>query len=116
MLRILIDQDFDQDILRGIIRRAPAVDALTAYEVGLSAAPDPQLLAWAAENGRVMLTHDRKTMPHHAASRMLAREKMAGVIIVPRRLPISQVIDEFEMIVTCSSGDEWENIIKYLPF
>jgi hypothetical protein len=116
MLRILIDQDFDQDILRGIIRRVPTINALTAYEVGLSAAPDPQLLAWAAENKRVVLTHDRKTMPHHAASRMAAGAKMAGVIIVPRRLPIGQVIDELEMIVTCSSDDEWENIIKYLPF
>ena len=55
MLRILIDQDFDQDILKGLIRRVPDLDAVTAHEVGLSAAPDPQLLTWAADNSQVLL-------------------------------------------------------------
>jgi hypothetical protein len=115
MLRILIDQDFDQDILRGLIRRVPDLDAVTAHEVGHSAAPDPQLLAWAADEDRVLFTHDRKTMPGHAADRVAAGRKMPGTIIVPRRLPISQAIDEIEVIVTCSLPGEWENTVRYLP-
>jgi hypothetical protein len=115
MLRILIDQDFDQDILRGLIRRVPALDAVTAHEVGLSAAHDPQILAWAAGEGRVVFTHDRKTMPGHAAVRVAAGQKMPGTIVVPRRLPISQAIDELEIILTCSLPDEWENTVRYLP-
>lgn len=37
MLKILIDQDFDHDILRGLIRRLPKVDFVTDFDVGLSA-------------------------------------------------------------------------------
>ena len=44
MLRILVDQDFDHDILRGFIRRVPQLDSITAYEVGMSEASDPELL------------------------------------------------------------------------
>lgn len=115
MLRLLIDQDFDQDILRGLLLRVPNLDAVTAYEVGLSAAPDPEALKWAANEGRILLTHDRQTMPGHVADLMSAGEKVAGVVIVSRKLPIGRVIDNLEIIVMCSLENEWENIIRHLP-
>lgn len=91
------------------------MDAVTAHQVGLSAFSDPELLAWAANAGRIIVTHDRKTMPGHAADRMAAGEKISGVFVVSRRLPISQVIDDLELMVTCSLENEWENIVRYLP-
>lgn len=115
MLRLLVDQDFDQDIIRGLLRRIPNLDSVTAYEVGLSEAVDPDLLVWAAKEARILVTHDRTTMPNHAAELMAEGENIAGVIIVPRRLSLSHVIDELEIIVTCSDVHEWENIIRYLP-
>jgi predicted nuclease of predicted toxin-antitoxin system len=77
MLRLLVNHDIDQDILRGLLRRVPDVDAVTAYEVGLDKAEDPELLAWAAESGRVLVTHDRRTMPAHAAHRLAAGDDIA---------------------------------------
>jgi hypothetical protein len=55
-------------------------------------------------------------MPYHATSRIARAEKIAGVIIVSRQLPVSQVINELEIVVSCSDMVEWENVIKYLPF
>jgi hypothetical protein len=115
MLRLLIDQDLDHVILRGLLLRVPNADVITAHKVGLSDAPDPDLLAWAEEQKRIVVTHDRRTMPSHAAVRIARGESVAGVIVVSRRLPVSQVIDDLEIIVTCSDMGEWENIIKHLP-
>lgn len=115
MLRLLIDQNFDQDILRGLTHRIPNLDAVTAYDMGLSAATDPELLAWAADNGRIIVTHDRQTMPDHVAGRITSGEKVAGVVIVPQRLQIGRAIDDLEIIVMCSSEDEWENVVRHLP-
>jgi hypothetical protein len=115
VLRLLIDQDFDQDLLRGLARRVPNLDAVTAHQLGLGTTSDPELLARAAEAGRIVVTHDRKTMPGHAADRVAAGEKMSGVFVVSRQLPISEVIDDLEIMVTCSHESEWENIIRYLP-
>jgi predicted nuclease of predicted toxin-antitoxin system len=70
MLRLLIDQDLDHDILRGLLRRIPQLDALTAFEIGMSRATDAQLLTWAEREGRIIVTHDRKTMPKHAVDLM----------------------------------------------
>jgi hypothetical protein len=115
MLRLLIDQDLDHVILRGLLLRVPDVDIITAYQAGLSNASDPDLLAWAADNARIVVTHDRATIPFHAATRIALGERVAGIIIVPRRLPISRVIRDLAIIVSCSDAGEWENIIKHLP-
>ncbi len=63
MLRLLVDQDFDQDIMRGLARRTSEIDAIMAFEAGLSTVDDPELLRWAAEADRIVVTQDRKTMP-----------------------------------------------------
>ena len=115
MLKVLVDQDFDHDILRGLIRRLSKLDYATAFEIGLDEVEDPELLLWAAGNNRILLTHDRKTMPKHFAALFERGENLAGVIIVPRRLPIGQAIDELELIITCSEQSEWKNLIKILP-
>lgn len=89
MLRLLIDQDLDHVILRGLLLRIPNLDVMTAHHAGLSNASDPEVLAWAAEQGRVVVTHDRRTMPYHATSRIASEEKLAGLIVISRQLPIS---------------------------
>ena len=115
MLRLLIDQDLDHDILRGLIRRIPQLDAVTAFEIGMSRATDPELLTWAAKENRVIITHDRTTMPAHASNLLRAGKVMAGLAIVSRRLALHQVLDDLELMITCSEGDEWSNVIQYLP-
>lgn len=60
MLRLLIDQDLDHVILRGLLLRVPNLDVITAHQVGLSDASDPNLLAWAAEHRRIVVSHHRQ--------------------------------------------------------
>ena len=115
MLRLLIDQNFDHDILRGLERRIPTLDYVTTGEVSLSRTPDPELLEWAAAERRVILTHDQSTMPDHIAERLGNGQEIFGVLIVPRGLPIGAAIDELELIVNCSEEDEYKNRYLYLP-
>lgn len=115
MLRLLIDQNFDHDILRGLERRLPNLDYVTTVEMGLSKASDPKLLDWAAVERRVILTHDQSTMPDHVAERMSSGNEVFGVIIVSRSLPIGIVIDELELIVECSNEDDILNRYLFLP-
>ena len=70
MLRLLIDHNVDYDILRGLFHRLPQLDAVTAFEIGMSKATDAELLNWAALAGRVLVTHDLQTMPGHATDLM----------------------------------------------
>lgn len=115
MLRILIDQNFDQRILRGLLRRTSGIDYLTTYEIGFGEASDVEILEWAAQEIRIILTHDINTFPEFAFERMAKGEKISGVVIVPQEMPIGKAIDDLEIIITCSVENEWENIVRYLP-
>lgn len=85
MLRLLSDENFNGEIVRGLFRANPTIDLVRVQDVGLLAADDPAILASAAETGRVLLTHDIATMPSFAYDRMSAGQPMPGVFIVNRR-------------------------------
>ena len=79
--------------MRGLLHcRQPDLDILRVQDVGLSGADDPDVLAWAAENSRIVLTHDRATMSDYAYERVAAGENMAGVFILNDRFPIGSAV------------------------
>lgn len=94
MLKLLTDENFNGDIIRGLFLRQPDLDLLRVQDVGLGEVDDPTILAWAAINGRILLTHDRATMPDFAYNRLVRGESLAGVFVVNDRMPIRQAIDE----------------------
>jgi predicted nuclease of predicted toxin-antitoxin system len=115
MLRILFDENLNQRIVRGLRRRVPSLDYVVAQDVGLQGREDPHVLAWAAEEQRILITHDLKTIPRFAYERVSTHQAMPGVIAVPDTLPIGQAIEEIAIIVECSAQSEWENQVVYLP-
>ncbi|MFQ5760437.1 MAG: DUF5615 family PIN-like protein, partial [Acidiferrobacterales bacterium] len=94
MLRLLVDQNFNHKILRGLMDRVPQLDVVTTQEVGLSRMSDPELLTWAAAEGCILVTHDLQTIPDFASDSIHAGQPMPGVFVVPRHLPIGQVIED----------------------
>lgn len=115
MLRLLFDENVNQRILRGLKLRLPRLDYVVAQDVGLKGFADPDVLAWAAEHNRVLLTHDLKTIPRYADERVAAGEAMPGAIVFAESLPIGQAIEELAVVIECSEQSEWENQIIHLP-
>jgi len=76
MLRLLADENFNGDIVRALLLRQPDLDIVRVQDVGLAGVDDPDILAWAAGNDRIVLTHDRATLPDYAYERLAAGEKM----------------------------------------
>lgn len=115
MLRLAADENFNNDILRGLVRRNPSLDIVRIQDVGLSAADDPTVLAWAAEQERVLLTHDVSTITRYAYERLERGDRMAGVIEASLTVPVGTAIDDLLLLAECSEQDEWEGYILYLP-
>ena len=90
MVRFLTDEDFDARFLAALLNLAEAfqlqIDVVRVQDVGLIGASDPSILEWAALNGRVLLTHDRRTMVPYAWDRVSDGSPMAGVVLLRRRL------------------------------
>lgn len=88
---------------------------MTALDIGMSESSDRELLVWAAREGRVLITHDRKTMPKYAAALLKEGKSIAGILVVSRRLPLHQVLKELELAVVGSDSHDWIDLIDYLP-
>ena len=115
MLRLATDEDFNNRILRGLIRRKPELDILRVQDAGLIGKSDAEVLEWAAAEGRVLLTHDVTTMRQHAYKRIAAGMSMPGVFIVSQEIPIAQAIEDILLIAEYSLQGEWEGQIRFLP-
>ncbi len=115
MLRFLIDENFNHRILRGLKRALPGIDYIIAQSAGLKGHRDPEVLSWAAENGRILVTHDLKTIPKHAYERGRAGLPMPGVLAVPDSLPIRNAVEDLVLVAECCTEAELENVVLYLP-
>ncbi len=115
MLRLLGDENFNGDIVRGLRLRRPDLDLLRVQDVGLEQAEDPAILAWAADRERIVLTHDRATMPDFAYRRIRAEQPMPGLFVVDDRMGIGQAIEELLLIDAASEPGEWADRVLYLP-
>jgi Domain of unknown function (DUF5615) len=113
-VRYQADADLNQAIVTGVLRRESTIDFQTAFAAGLEGIKDPEVLAIAAQQGRILVTQDRKTMPLEFAEFITTNES-SGVIIVSRKLPIEIVIEELLLIWAASSTEEWVNRIAKLP-
>ena len=115
MLLLAADENFNNDILRGLLRRDPTLDIVRIQDVGLTHAPDTVILEWAAQENRVLLTHDLNTITKFAYERIVAGKRMPGVIEVNRSVPISVAIEDILLLAVTSSSGDWEGQIIYLP-
>jgi hypothetical protein len=114
-MKFLADENFEGAIFRGLLRRQPKIDVLRVQDVGLDGADDPTILEWANEVGRVILTHDRRTMPRYAYARMAERKSIAGMLVMKATIPVGQAIEDILLIEAASTSAEWINMVQDLP-
>jgi hypothetical protein len=115
VIKLASDENFDEDIVRGLLRRRPELDIVLVREAGLTASPDPDILAWAAGEQPILLTHDRDTMPNFAYDRVRAGEPMPGVFLVRDRTPKGHAIEQLLLAVDCLSAEDCKDRVMYFP-
>ncbi len=115
MLFLIADENFNNTIVRGLLRIKPNLDILRVQDVGLFSADDPTVLEWAAKEDRILLTHDVATITQYAYERVNAGKYMPGVIEVSRKVPLGIAIEDILFIAEACEHGELEGQILYLP-
>jgi hypothetical protein len=115
VLRLVTDENFDGRILRGLMTRLPDLDVVRAQDAGLTGSSDRELLEWAAQEGRVLLTHDRRTMTGFAIERVRAGQTLAGVVVVSRWMSVGDALRDVELLIGASEPEELRQQLLYLP-
>jgi hypothetical protein len=80
----------------------------------VESASDAELLSFAAKEGQLLVTHDRKTMPKYFG-RFIETQNSAGVLIISQSCETSVAIEELVLIWEASEADEYLNLIRPIP-
>src|SRR5437870_235369 len=115
MLRLLSDEDIPGAIVRGLRQRQASIDIVRVQEVALMNTPDPDVLEWAAREGRLVITRDRNTMTRFAYDRVSQGLPMPGVFVIPEDMPIGNAIKELDLIALASGPDDRRDQVIFLP-
>jgi len=115
MLRLLFDEDVHGDIVDGLRRRQPSSDCVRAQDVGLAHTPDAVILEWAAQQRRVVVSVDKRTLAAHAWDRVAHGLPMTGVAILRTILTIGQAINELELVAIAGTPEDFRDQVIYLP-
>ena len=91
------------------------MDFLSAQEANLAGVPDPSVLAMAAEQDRILVSHDFHTMPWHFGEFLEAKGFSPGVFLVMQHAAIAEVIDELVLVWAASDAEEWRTRILVIP-
>lgn len=117
--RFLADEDFDEDVVRGVKRKRPGIEFLTAAEARTLHLEDPAVLRRARELDLILITHDRKTMPRHFGDLLMELregETSPGMFMVTQDAhSLGEIIDAIVEVYDLSGHDEWRNQIRDLP-
>ena len=113
----LLDEHVSHAIVRGLELREPA---LQIFVMGGPGAPaigtgDPELLFWIEERGCLLVTNNRRTMPIHLRHHLEAGNHVPGILIIPARPTIGEIIDELHLIWGASLPNEYQDLIVNLP-
>jgi len=115
MIKLLADENLDNTIIRGLLRRNSDIDIVRVQDIRLSGEDDPVVLEWAANEGRVLLTHDVATITRYAYERLTKGLTMPGVIEISTDAPVGRVIEDLFVILECGTAEDLDGQIYYLP-
>ena len=114
-IKLLTDEDFSHRAIRGVRLKLPTIDMVTVQQAGLRTSSDRLVLQFAAETGRVLLSHDEHTMIAAASRRVRDNLPMPGLLLAPQQTPVGRLVAAIVLIAECSRENEWNNRIEYLP-
>ena len=113
-IKFLADASLNRAIVSGVIRAEPSVDFLSAAAGHLEGVADNEVLAIASREGRVLVTHDIKTMPFQFAQ-FLANAESPGVMLISQKTSVAEAIESLVLVWLASEPAEWVNRICRLP-
>ena len=114
-MRFVADENFNGNILKGLRQKYNDVDIVRIQDTALQSAADSVVLDWAAQEGRIVLTHDVQTLVNAAYERLKRSLPMPGVILVPNTLAVGVALDNLEIAVGAGQPEDFKDCVTFIP-
>jgi hypothetical protein len=113
--RFLADNDLNDAIVLGTLRREPAIEFARLRDLGLERLPDLEVLRFAAREGWIVVSHDVNSMTAAAYSILSAGEPIGGLFLVHQSAAIAPTLASLTLIWSESEAEEWIGLVEFLP-
>ncbi|HYW45501.1 MAG TPA: hypothetical protein VE959_21745 [Bryobacteraceae bacterium] len=113
-IRFQADADLNPEIERGLRRREPAIDFRGATSVIPDGTSDPDVLRFAADDGRVLVSRDVSTMPEFF-ERFISENESPGLLLIPSRRSIGTVIEGLLIVWLTWTPEDLRNQVRWIP-
>jgi hypothetical protein len=115
-IRFQADNDLKRIIVDATLRREPRIDFQTVQAARLDGLDDEAVLRLAASQSRILVSHDKRTMPAALASFVVSGGTSPGVLLViPQNAPIGDVVDTLILIWADDRSNDWTNLLAKIP-
>lgn len=116
-IRFLLDEHVNKAIQRKLRRMTLDIDVLA---IGDTDAPskgtsDPDILVWIEENGYILVSENRRTIPTHIAEHFALGRRFPGVFWIRPESSINSVVEELYLIWSASDAEEYQNNTLFIP-
>jgi len=116
-IRFQADNDLKRIIVDATLRREPRINFQTARAAHLDDLDDQAVLEVAASQSRILVSHDKRTMPTAIASFIASGCTSPGVLLViPQDAAIRDVVETLFLIWRDDRPNDWRNLIAKIPF
>ena len=79
------------------------------------ASKDPDILAWAEVEGRVLVSRDKRTMIAELAAHIQKGRRSPGLFVIRRGAPLADVLEFLIYAANADDDDQWRDHIVYIP-
>jgi len=116
-LSFLLDEHIPHALQGCLARQAPDLVVWAVGQPGVPplSASDLQILEWCEENGFILITNNRRTMPSHLRAHLQRGRHVPGVLMVSPDMTVSELAEELVLVAAVSEPDEHRDTIRYLP-
>lgn len=115
-MRFAADENFNGRILERLCQRFEDLDVVRIQDTDFYSAPDPAVLEWAAQEERIILTHDVQTLVNDAYRRIEQGLPMPGVILVPNTLAIGLAVHDLEITIGAGNPEDFRDRVIFIPW
>lgn len=116
-IRYLLDENMPPFYREQLLRYQPD---LTICSIGDAdtlpkATLDPEILCWCEENGFLLVTNNRRSMPLHLADHLAVGRHVPGILVLRYQADVGQLIEDLILIAQAADEYEYQDRISYVP-
>jgi hypothetical protein len=104
-------------IQRQLRRLDPQIEVLAIGDLGAPPAgtSDPDILIWLEENGYILVTENRGTIPTHLAEHFAANRHVSGIFWLRPSVGLGRITEELYLIWLASTAEEYQDRLLFIP-